>query len=178
MRRTVFQNSRQARGGLMLMECLVYLSVWFVIVSVGFGLFYQAYSKSKQLSRNARDIVQTLQTGERWRAEVRATALPPRWVTRAEGEEDLDFVLGGEDSWIAYRATGSNILRRTAVDPRWQEVLRGVASSAMVREERAGVVSWRWELEIKPYVLKSQVRPRFSFQAVPRSTVTEGGDER
>jgi hypothetical protein len=157
-------GSQRVRG-LLLMECLVYLSLWFVIVGVGFGLFYQVYSQAKHLARTADDIGRVLKAGERWRQEVRASELAPRWQSTESGVGD-ELLLGGETTWVAYRCTTTNLLRRTAADPEWREFLGGLKACALHCDERGPVVSWRWEIEIQARVPRPSIRPRFTFQAV------------
>jgi hypothetical protein len=42
-----------------------------------------------------------------------------------------------------------------------------VKRSQMIRDARSSVVSWRWELELKPAQKVVRMQPLFSFQAVP-----------
>jgi hypothetical protein len=167
--RTKYRSGQAAHyaGGLVLMECLVYLSVWLVVAGVGFSLFYQVYIQSKHFSRGADDIVRTLKTGERWRAEVRQSRVAPSWEPRVEGV-GWDFRVESDAGWVVYRFTGTNVLRSTAADPRWREVLGGVKSSAIEQDESRHALSWRWELELNPRTHRAKVEPRFTFQAVPR----------
>lgn len=155
----------RCRRGLMLLECLVYLSLWLLVVGLGFRFFYQAYTQSKHLARNADDIARVLKAGEMWRQDVRHSSTVPRWESR-EGETGRDFVLGAGDGWVAYRCTATNVLRRTSIDPGWRELFGGVETCEFHRDERGPVVSWRWELELKPRVRPASIRPRFTFQTV------------
>jgi len=159
-------GSSRHRQGILLMECLAYMSLWLIVVGVALQFFYQAYTQSKHLVRNADDIVRVLKAGERWRTDVRSSSLAPRWEPR-ENEAGRDLVLGAASDWVAYRCTTTNVLRRSAGEPRWKEVFGGLQVGAFHRDERGSVVSWRWELELRPRVQKPGIRPRFTFQAVP-----------
>src|SRR5262245_46465663 len=68
------------RRGFSLLECAVYVGVLAVILSRAYAAFYRTLGNWSSLNRNAADIVRTLQTGERWRADVRAATAPPRLV--------------------------------------------------------------------------------------------------
>jgi len=152
-------------SGIMLMECLFYLSIWMVVVGLGFTLFYRVYSQSKQLARVSDQVVQTLRAGEQWRKDVRGSRAAPRWEPREQGTGE--FILEREGVELAYRVEGTNLLKKVAVDGRWQEVLSGLKTCRFWRDEAGGVVSWRWEVELSSRAAHPPVRPRFSFQAVP-----------
>jgi hypothetical protein len=158
---------RRMQQGLMLMECVVYLGVWSVLASVGFALFYQVYTQSKHLTRGVEDVAQALKAGERWRGEVRASSVVPH-QDRLPGAIGWDFTLENDAGRIVYRFTGTNVLRSTAADPQWREVLGRVKASVIERDETPQSVSWRWELELAPRSRRVSVEPRFTFQAVSR----------
>jgi hypothetical protein len=151
-----------------LLECLVYIGLWLLIVSFGFSLFYQAYTRSKRLVRSTDDLIQVLKAGESWRADLRSARGP----VSVEGPHRLRIPRG--DDAIQYAFTGSNVVRRASAAAPWVEVAGRVRSSAMQAEERRGVVAWRWEVELIPRDDSAPVRPVFTFLAVPESRSSDG----
>ena len=63
-------SSRYA-GAYMLIEAMVYVGALFVLLGAGYAAVYRCIDRSVALRRNAEDITSALQTGERWRADVR-----------------------------------------------------------------------------------------------------------
>jgi len=59
-------------SGMLFLECLVYIGVFFVLTGLAFEAFYAGWDHHRNLDRNVTDIVRTLRAGERWRADVRA----------------------------------------------------------------------------------------------------------
>ncbi len=150
--------------GIMLMECLAYLSLWMVVVGLGFGLFYRVYTQSKHLERATDDVVGVLRLGERWRAEVRGSG----GVELGEGGAGgLDFVMASDAGVVGYRFEGTNIWRRGEGEGDWRPVFSGVERCVFHRDEVEGVLVWRWELELSKRSRHAAVVPRFTFQAVP-----------
>jgi len=166
-----FQISNLKSRGLMLIECLVYMGMWFTVLGCAMTMFYAAYVNTKQLSRNTDDIVRVLKAGERWRADVRATA-PSTTSEASEFGEDEELTLRQASGWVKYRFEGGRALRRTQRDPDWREVLNGVKSSHMLREDRGGVSVWRWEIELLTHAKRPVTRPLFTFLATSRKAST------
>src|SRR6266487_4316060 len=67
-----------SQRGFALVDCVAYIGLLAVILTMAFAAFYRALERSRDLSRNAAEIVRALQAGERWRADVRASARPPQ----------------------------------------------------------------------------------------------------
>jgi len=147
----------------MLIECLVYVAVFMVIAGLATAAFYRALENSRRLRRNVADIALALQAGERWRAEVRSATAPLRLVTEP-AQQTLHIPRGADE--IVYSFVQGTLLRRAATNAAWTKALANLKSSQMAREERNGVVSWRWEIEFKSQLKETRVRPLFSFLAV------------
>jgi len=60
-----------ASAGYLLIECLVYISVFAVLLGIGYGAFYVCWDYSKALHYATDDINAALHAGERWRADIR-----------------------------------------------------------------------------------------------------------
>jgi hypothetical protein len=71
---------------------------------------------------------------------------------------------------VEYRYANGELYRRLDSGP-WGRVLDRLKSSVMQSDPRPRVSAWRWELELQPQakgsVKASQVRPLFTFLAVP-----------
>src|SRR5215467_12806433 len=149
------------KRGYMLMECLVYISLVFVVLAAGYAALYHCIDNALVLRRNADDIAAALQAGERWRADFRQATGPARQEISSEGDT---LFLQGKRGEIAYRFSGQALLRRVG-EGVWTTLLERVKSSTMTREERSNITAWRWELELEPRtkgsIKASRVRPLF-----------------
>lgn len=119
-------------------------------------------------SRNAEDIVLALETGERWRADVRAAA-----AVKLEEHDGLQTLwLQGAQGEAAWQFSTNTVLRRVGRGP-WVRLMANVKASTMQPDPRQRLTAWRWELELKPRakasVKASRTRPLFTFLAVPQS---------
>src|SRR5664279_790356 len=65
-------RGRNSRSGVLLVECIVYISVVTVLLGVGMAVFWKCWDGHNALRRNADDIVLGLRVGEQWRADIRA----------------------------------------------------------------------------------------------------------
>lgn len=167
--RTLAQPSSGARRGFTLIECLAYIAVLGVLMSVGSYTVSKAWDQSRLLNRNAQDISQTLRTGERWRADIRAaTGL----VVVASSATNELVRMAARTGPVEYQFAAGEIRRRAGTNAPWVTVLSRVQTSAMQRIQRAGVSGWRWELELAPLEKHARLRPLFTFTAVPGEEVT------
>jgi len=155
-----------SRRGILLIDCLAYMALLAIILTMAFMAFYRAMEHARNLSRNAADIARALHAGEQWRADVRASTRPPRLETVGD-EPLLRLVDDAREVNYAFRAGG--VLRQSLPNTNWVELLPRVASSRMFEERRQHVGVWRWELELKGGQKVARVRSLFSFQAVANS---------
>ena len=152
------------RQGVMLIECVVYMGLMFMVLGLAFKAFYYCRDFSIGLRRNADDIVRALNVGERWRQDIRfATG---RIRLEASGNEQVLHIPQTQGE-VLYRLAGGELRRRADTDRPWIMLLPQVKSSRMQPDARAYVTSWRWELELMQSRKNARVRPLFSFQAVP-----------
>ena len=151
-------------GAFTLIEMLVYMGVMVVILGLAYAAAYKSMDASAALRRNANDISRALETGERWRADVRSATSSPRIETIA-GEAILH--LPQPRGEISYRFASNSISRRVQSGG-WTIVMRDVRSSAMFADRRENVIAWRWELELQTSRKTiTRTRPLFTFIAVP-----------
>ena len=73
---------------------------------MAFLAYYRATEHSRDLSRNAADIVRALNVGERWREDVRTATTPPF------PDEDGGVRLPHDGGEITYAFRGGAVLRR------------------------------------------------------------------
>jgi hypothetical protein len=160
-------NARPVRRnqGYLLIECLVYIGVLFVLLGVCYLALFRCIDNSVALRRNADDISKALHTGERWRADVRSATGNIRF-------QETNFVqllyLPNSRGQTVYCFASNSISRSYNGGP-WGQLLTNVASSTMASEPRKTVTAWRWDLQLKPRRNNSRIRPLFTFMSVPET---------
>jgi hypothetical protein len=160
VRCSLIRRSHQAYS---LIELLIYLAVLAVILGAGYAAVFSALDHNLLLRRSTDDIANALHAGENWRTDVRASRGTIQ-VTTNELEQVLH--LPGPRG-VSYRFATNTVFRRLGSND-WSPVLGNVEASAFVRDPRAQVTGWRWELELKPRTKKpGRIRPLFTFLAVP-----------
>jgi hypothetical protein len=164
LRNVTTHESRRGEQGILLMDCLVYLSIWVVVLGLAFSTFYQCLTYSKNLARNADDIARALKAGERWREDVREATGPLRLVSEGGAEQAVH--IPHKSGEVVYLFIGDTVLRRAGTDTAWTPVLSGLKSSRTENDDRQRVICWRWEVELKNQQKVARVRPLFTFQAV------------
>jgi Tfp pilus assembly protein FimT len=157
-----FRQNRNARSGILLIECLVYISVLAVLLGIGFAAFYRCFDTSRTLRYAGEDLGAALRCGERWRADVRS-ATGEIVIEKNQNEQTLRIPQNTNEP-LVYEFASNQVHRisngRSAV------VLRNVKSSRMEIQKRGDVVAWRWEMELSPRRGKTKLRPMFTFEAV------------
>ena len=147
----------------MLIDCIAYIALLAIILTLAFIAFYRTTENSNRLSRNTADISLALRAGERWRADVRTANGEPR----IEAEHGSPLLrLPHAPGEIAYTFRDGAVLRRVLPNTNWLVVLPAVTASAMHAEPRRHVTCWHWDVELKGRQNVARVRPLFSFQAV------------
>jgi len=150
------------RSGISLIECLVYIAVLGVMISVGGFTIAKAWDAHRALSRNANDIQRAVNAGERWRAEIRSAIQP------VEIRSDrVRLRIPTTNGVIEYQFADGALQRRTGDQADWLPVLTRVRHSQMQPTTNTGLVAWRWELEMEPASKRARHRPLFTFTAVP-----------
>jgi hypothetical protein len=158
----------RAQDGYLLAEALVYIGIMVMLVSLASVILMRCIDRSVALRRNAAEISAALQTGELWRAEVRAAGSKARIETQ-DGQQTLRLTSSRGD--VAYRFSSKAVFRRIGEGP-WVRVLDNVRASTMEPDPRRNITAWRWELELQPrakgVARPSRIRPLFTFLAVPK----------
>jgi len=155
-------SQKQRQRGVQLLECLVYIAIFFVVADVGYCELYHCFIDSAAFRREADEITQSIHAGERWRADIRA-ATGPIETTFNGDEETVRIPESGGD--IFYLSSNNQVRRRLAGDNREPVIVSNVKSSRMQAEAPPAGQVWRWELELTARH-KGTMRPLFSFAAV------------
>jgi hypothetical protein len=158
------RNPKSEIAGIMLFECLVYISVLMILLGLGFGAFYSCWDKTKSLRYHVDGITTALHAGERWRADIRSASGPI--VVRSTDDGQTIEIPRGTNT-VLYQFSAGQVLRRLAHAPQWSTILPKVKTSQMLADRRTHVTAWRWELELIPTRAQVRVPPMFSFEAVP-----------
>jgi hypothetical protein len=149
---------------MMLVDCMVYLALFFVVTGLAFSMFYRCFDNSRLVRRTADDIASTVSAGERWREDVRQTTSPLRVEASSAGQV---VVIPRSTGDIRYRFSDDTIWRQNGDNATWTLLLSRVKSSTMAPDHRHQVVAWRWELELKPRQKYPHMLPLFTFEAAP-----------
>lgn len=153
------------RRGMMLVECLIYLAVSSILVSLGIALYLRCLDSATNLEHNTDDIAGTLSVGERWRADLREATAPPQ-VLNANSPE---MVIPQTNGKVVYRYADGIIWRYDSASARWSRLLDRVASANWNAEARTRVTAWHLDIEMKTKKRQVRVRPLFSFIGVAGS---------
>ena len=147
--------------GILLIECLVYISVFAILTGIGMAAFYLCWDDTKAVIYATDDIHAALNAGELWRADVRAAAGNITVVQAAGGE--LMRMRGRKE--IDYRFAGGQVHREIPASHISQLLLATVKSSQMTKDGRAGVAAWRWELDLVVRRPETHLPLLFTFEA-------------
>jgi hypothetical protein len=162
------ENIPRRQHAYMMMEALVYMSVLFALLGVGYMAVYRCIDRSVALRHNADDITVALNAGERWRADVRAAGAQAKFETNASGSGLHLATARGE---IVYRLETNSIFRRAGSN-QWVCLLPNVKWSVMESDQRKTVTAWRWDFELLTYKKDTsntnRIHPLFTFLAVPQ----------
>ena len=154
---------RRSEAGILLVEALVYLSVFMGIMVMAGAAFYRTLDQTRTLRRVADDISRVLTAGERWRADVRAATRVPVLVTDGMAQA---LHLPQTNSEVIYLFDGAQVLRSTDTNGPWSPALTSIKASSFHHDLHTHVASWRWEIELKTTRANTRTIPLFSFDVV------------
>lgn len=155
---------RRRCAAMQLIECIVYIGVLLVIMNVSGLALFRVLDYLRSLRYQSDQVTSALTAGERWRADVRFAGAPGELI---ETNGTAELHLPGANGTVAYVWWQGAVLRRAHPNAAWQPVLSAVSATRFVREDRAGVPVWRWELALEPRRLDRRPPLQFTFQAVP-----------
>jgi hypothetical protein len=154
------------RAGSLMIECLIYISVFTVILGLGIGAFYVCWDHSQALHYATDDITAALHAGERWRADVRHATGAIIGET-APGGGRLRIPRGTNE--IIYQFNAGEVRRQVAASDFSELLLARVKASEMVKESRGPVTAWRWELELAARRKETRLPLAFTFEAAAKT---------
>jgi hypothetical protein len=152
--------SKRQSAGLLLLDCMVYVAVFFVMLGIATAAFIIFWDHSTALLGTTNDISATLRAGERWRADVRAATGKISIETNSAGA--LLTIPFNQDK-IFYSFHDGMIHRKSSSQNFSQMLLEKVKASEIEMDARNNVTAWRWELELQP---RPKQKPlAFTFEA-------------
>jgi len=147
----------KSERGYMLLEMLVYIAVLAVVIDLSFAAYYRYDLYTRNLRRNADDIVRVMRAGERWRDDIRNAIAPPHAIDNGvaipQKSGEIDYVFA--DGNVCRQVAGARAI-----------ALKQVKASTMSVDPRQHVNAWRWELELTSPKKTVLVHPLFTFTAV------------
>jgi hypothetical protein len=162
MKSRLINRFSQIRG-IMLVECLVYISIFGLLTGLAFAAYYRCLDNYRDLRRNADAVAYVLQVGEQWRQDVRSCTASPKHEI-GEDEERLRLPqLNGE---ITYGFCRGIVWRQAPAGVAPQIVLGSIKKSHVIKENRGSIGVWRWEIELDTRQKTVRMAPLFTFQAV------------
>jgi hypothetical protein len=155
----MFLRTDFTRSAFSLVECLLYIAVFFVVLGLALGAYYQMDEQSRGFARNSSDLVQTMRAGERWRADVRLATAPPLL-------DDTGVLrIAQKEGQVRYSFRDETVWRQAPGEKTPMAVLQNVKGSAMAVETRSHAKAWRWEIELQTKRTNATLRPLFTFLA-------------
>lgn len=149
----------RARGAT-LIEMLIYIGLLAVVLGVGVNGLIRVWGVHGTLRRQSDAIVLAGDTGERWRADIRAATGP----IRSDDGTTLTIPVG--DRVVTWGFGNGIVWRQAASDRKAAPLLLGVRASRMTPEIRGPVRAWKWELELEPVPARARTVPLYTFFAV------------
>ncbi len=145
-------------GGYLMLEMLVFMALSVVILGIAGSAYWRCVDNSKQLQRNAEDILAAVDAGERWRSDIRL-------AESVVAETNLVTLTQAGDT-VEYRFDHDAIWRHSSRSNQTIRLLANVKSSSMQSEARAQIHAWRWEIELQSRKKPPFLHPLFTFKAV------------
>ena len=130
---------KKSERGFLLLECILYILLLAVVIDLSFMAYYRYDQHTRNLRRNADDIVRAMRVGERWRGDVRSAIAPPQPIENG-------LMISQKSGEVAYVFVDGTVWRQTGVTR--VAVLKQVKASTMAADSRQRVNAWRWELEL------------------------------
>lgn len=150
--------------GVFLIQGLVYMVILAAISFVAFNAFFGLNAGVKRVQLVADDIMATMAVGEQWRDDIRNAG---GTITTTKNANSVQLIIPQSgDKSVRYKFDDDRLVR-TDADGRPTSILSDVAATRFVADEREHVTAWRWELTLSPNGPNAQIKPLFTFMAVP-----------
>ena len=158
------RSAARRQAGILLVECLVYMSVFVIILGGAMTAFYFCWDNSKALIYTSDDVSRVLQVGEGWRADVRAATGRITVETTADGDR---VVIPAGNKQIVYRVAAGEMRREVPSTTDTRVLLTRVQTSSMKPAGRGAVDAWRWDVSLSARRNQVHLTLQFTFEAVP-----------
>jgi hypothetical protein len=153
-------------AGILLIECVVYMAVFFILLGIGTTAFFFCWDHTRALIFATDDIAAALRAGERWRADVRGATGKISVETTGDGQV---VRIPEAEKEITYRFESNEVRREISTLNHPHLLLPKVKASLMQAEARGSVNAWRWELELTSRRKEAQLPLRFTFEAAQKT---------
>ena len=159
------QNYSPARGasGILLIECMVYISVFAILLGGATTVFYFCWDHTQAVVYTTDEIASALHAGERWRSDVRASTGKINVESSADGEV-VRIPKGART--VSYRFESGQVSRQVSGPGTPQVLLAKTKTSEMKLDVRGAVNAWRWEVQLLPRRKEANLPLLFTFEAV------------
>jgi hypothetical protein len=144
-------------SGMLLIECLVYIALLFIVLNLAFAAWFRCSENSKRLNQNVDDVVRVMQAGERWRDDIRVAMS----ITASGGSLEL----AQSNATVSYVFESNAVLRRAKSGAPLVRFLTGVKSSRMEKDARLEAGAWDWQVQLLARGAE-HFAPFFAFEAV------------
>ena len=151
---------------MLLMECMVYISVFVVLLGGATTVFYFCWDHTQAVVYTTDEIASALHAGERWRSDVRAATEKITLETSADGE--VVRIPEGAQT-VSYRFESGQVSREISGPGTPQVLLAKTKTSEMKPDARGTVNAWRWEVQLFPRRKEANLPLLFTFEAVAPS---------
>ena len=162
---TLPKRRAASEHGTSLIELLVYMALFVVVVGFATAAFFDCWSSTKILHRDADDIARALDIGERWRADVRGATGVVQSIVVNGSRNNCAFPPRRRRGSTYIFANGTKSAVGTVLTAPIHLWLSGRQIVTNANPMRAGrvAVHGAGELELKPARKEALVRPLFNI---------------
>src|SRR5689334_21701286 len=109
----------KTENGFSIIECMVYIALFAIVLDLSFVAYYRYDQHTRNLRRNADDIVRTLHAGDRWREDVRAAIAPPHAIENGlvipQQSGEVTYIFADDVVWRQTSTTRVAVLKQVKV---------------------------------------------------------------
>jgi hypothetical protein len=134
-----------------------------VITAAATSAFYHCFDSSRELRRNADEIVRVLHAGEKWRADLRAATAAPQPF---QAGNNVQLTVPTAAGPIIYTFADARLTRQSTSPAVTSVLFTNIFSSQMQAAPDRHANAWVWEIELNPNHKNARVHPRFTFETV------------
>ena len=153
----------RSESGVSLIECLVYIGLFAVLLTCATRFFSVVYYHNKAAASAASYTIAALDAAKHWRRDIANAKGEPKLIR--DDHFDVIRIDQANGEQVSYRVNGTRLERHNSEE--WVPIIRRVASSIMLPDQREHVRAWRWELAMEPKSRFLGDPVRVSFTAVP-----------